>query len=104
MSTLAPDLDNRRWRELRARVRAEDPDICCWCGHGGTWAVNHNYPRERFPELTLVRANLSRIHGIEGCPFCPPAASGKRRACNSELGSRILYVEAFPPVAGSRLW
>jgi hypothetical protein len=98
------ELDNRRWRDLRLQVLAEDPDICCWCGHPWTNAVNHNYPRDRYPELTLVRSNLSRIHGIEGCPLCPRKPNGKLRACNSELGPRILFVEAWPPTQGSREW
>ena len=97
----------RRWRTIRASVLAAS-DICVWCGHVGARAVNHNYPRSRFPELAMVRGNMTSVHGVEGCPVCP-RRTGKPRNCNSEIGDRILFVEVFPPgpprpVVGTREW
>lgn len=87
----------RPWRRLAAQVLAESTR-CVWCWHGGSRAVNHRYPLSRFPHLAQTRENLDPIHGVEGCPECAPhPRTGKRRSCNTEVGARILGVEAIPP-------
>lgn len=91
----------RPWRRISAQVLAESRR-CVWCWHDGSNAVNHRMPLSRFPELAQSRDNLDPIHGVEGCPECAPhPRTGKRRNCNTEVGSRILGVEAIPP--GPRL-
>jgi hypothetical protein len=91
----------RPWRRLAALVLAES-DRCVWCWHGGSNAVNHRMPLSRFPHLAQDRANLDPIHGVEGCPECAPhPKTGRLRNCNTEVGPRILGVEAIPP--GPRL-
>lgn len=90
---------------LFAQVLEDEGRLCVWCGHGGSNAVNHTYPWARFPDLRMSRANLHAVHGREGCPVCPPnMRTGRPRACNSEIGDRILFVEVHPPAPASRAW
>lgn len=94
----------RPTRRMFAQV-LDESRLCLWCGHDGSHAVNHTYPWSRFPELRLTRSNLRPVHGVEGCPVCPPnARTGKPRNCNSEIGDRIPFVEVFPPAPPSRAW
>lgn len=96
----------RPYRKIRMSVLEPSlggSDVCLWCGHHGAKAVNHNQPYDRFPELRMSRSNMSPVHGIEGCPTCP-APKGRRRCCNTEIGSRIPFVEVFPNAPGSRQW
>lgn len=72
-------------------------DICVWCGHPGSRASNHRIPVEIRPDLAFDPDNAEPIHGTERCPTCG-------RACNSEVGARIIGVDIMPPTAGSRDW
>lgn len=92
--------NHRRWREHIRPAILQASDICCWCGHPGANAVDHVIPKTVAPELAHDPANLRPIHGIEGCPICPPRR-GKPRRCNGEKGSRV---GAVPPDLGSRSW
>lgn len=99
----------RPWKRMRQRVLNPDAgdgghDICAWCGHPGSESVGHVIARSVAFELCMSRDNLVPIHGVEGCPHCPPSSAGKRRNCNSEVGTRTIGVDAHPPAAASRQW
>jgi hypothetical protein len=95
----------RRWREYTRPTVLNASDICHWCGHPGSNAVDHHpIPLSTLlrtaPELAEDPGHCAPIHGREGCPFCPLRA-GRRRVCNSEKGDKV---NATPPVNGSRDW
>ncbi len=90
---------HRRWREHIRPTILRASDICSWCGHGGSNAVDHIIPKILAPELAHDPDNLAPIHGVEGCPVCP-LRNGKPRRCNMEKGAKT----GPPPVQGSRPW
>ena len=86
----------RPYRRARAAVLAES-DLCWWCGHPGATAVDHVVPRANGGSNHID--NYAPIHGVDGCPVCPPR-NGKPRRCNGEKGAKT----GPPPASGSRNW
>lgn len=103
----------RSTRNWKTRVRSEvlgRSDICHWCGHPGSDEVDH-YPIpyailvQLDPRATEDPDNCAPIHGLGGCPICPPVWSKRLRRmvlrkCNQEKGAKV----GAPPAEGSRPW
>lgn len=99
----------RPWERTRAAVFHRDGDLCVWCGHPGSNAVNHNDGFAANPHTRLDPDRLSPIHGVEGCPYCPPVWSKRWQRlvapnCNSIVGARPLAVALAERAALRRDW
>lgn len=49
-----------QWRQLRARVIAEEP-VCRACGQAASTDADHIVPRRQAPDLALLRENLRGV-------------------------------------------
>lgn len=103
--------DVRRTAEWKRLVKGvlDRSDVCVWCGHPGARAGGHRYPVKTHPHLALDPDNIDPVHGIEGCPYCPRVWSRRKRThvqrnCNSEIGARVVGLDAVPTGSGSRDW
>lgn len=96
------------WRRTQATVLSRS-DICCFCGHPGADAVNHDDGWLLAPQSRNDPDRCSPIHGVAGCPYCKPRWSKKLRrlvppACNSLVGARPLAVALAQRAGFSRDW
>ena len=95
----------RRWKTKVRPAILGASDVCHWCGHPGANDVDHHPIPYSVLALTapehLENPDYCRpIHGVEGCPVCPPR-NGKPRRCNQEKGDQV---NAVPPARASRQW
>jgi 5-methylcytosine-specific restriction endonuclease McrA len=98
--------DSRAYRKALAEVQATGP-ICHICGHPGSDSLDHVLPASLFPELAGDPSNWRPVHGVNGCPQCPPNPSadkrrnGQPRRCNQQRGVRLIMPETS---RRSRAW
>lgn len=79
---------------MLAEVQATGP-TCGICGHPGSDSLDHIRPVSLYPELAKDPTNLRPVHGVNGCPHCPPNTSrdkrrnGQPRRCNQSKGNSL---------------
>lgn len=99
----------RPWERLRRHIFATKGDLCVWCGHPGSNAINHDDGYTASPETRMDPDRCSPIHGVEGCPHCPRVWSRQHDRlvppnCNSIVGARPLAVALAQRAMAVRDW